>query len=141
MIVHWVAERSKLVIVSIMFFRAIMNITEEFNRQKITEIKDKLIYDIEQINKGIYLNQTDSQTDYMNEIVICSDEIQSLRNKGVYNALIKKLEEEWKQIFNLVKNYDMAVKKFNACHKEKIKTFKERTGGIIYENFSEYFPY
>ena len=37
------------------FFRAIMNITEEFNRQKITEIKDKLIYDIEQINKGIYL--------------------------------------------------------------------------------------
>ena len=141
MIVHWVAERSKLVIVSIMFFRAIMNITEEFNRQKITEIKDKLIYDIEQINKGIYLNQTDSQTDYMNEIVICSDEIQSLRNKGVYNALIKKLEEEWKQIFNLVKNYDMAVKKFNACHKEKIKTFKERTGGIICENFSEYFPY
>ena len=118
-----------------------MNITEEFNRQKITEIKDKLIYDIEQINKGIYLNQTDSQTDYMNEIVICSDEIQSLRNKGVYNALMKKLEEEWKQIFNLVKNYDMAVKKFNACHKEKIKTFKERTGGIIYENFSEYFPY
>lgn len=67
-----------------------MNITEEFNRQKITEIKDKLIYDIEQINKGIYLNQTDSQTDYMNEIVICSDEIQSLRNKGVYNALMKK---------------------------------------------------
>ena len=64
-----------------MFFRAIMNITEEFNRQKITEIKDKLIYDIEQINKGIYLNQTDSQIDYMNEIVICSDEIQSLRNK------------------------------------------------------------
>ena len=124
-----------------MFFRAIMNITEEFNRQKITEIKDKLIYDIEQINKGIYLNQTDSQTDYMNEIVICSDEIQSLRNKGVYNALMKKLEEEWKQIFNLVKNYDMVVKKFNACHKEKIKTFKERTGGIIYENFSEYFPY
>ena len=118
-----------------------MNITEEFNRQKITEIKDKLIYDIEQINKGIYLNQTNIQTDYMNEIVICSNEIQSLRNKGIYNALMKKLEEEWKQIFNLVKNYDIAVKKFNACHKKKIKTFKERTGGIIYENFSEYFPY
>ena len=47
MIVHWVAERSKLVIVSVMFFKVIMNITEEFNRQKITEIKDKLIYDIE----------------------------------------------------------------------------------------------
>ena len=96
-----------------------MNITEEFNIQKITEIKDKLIYDIEQINKGIYLNQTNIQTDYMNEIVICSNEIQSLRNKGIYNALMKKLEEEWKQIFNLVKNYDIAVKKFNACHKKK----------------------
>ena len=91
--------------------------------------------------KEFILNQTDSQADYMNEIVICSDEIQSLRNKGVYNALMKKLEEEWKQIFNLVKNYDMAVKKFNAFNKEKIKTFKERTRGIICENFSEYFPY
>ena len=118
-----------------------MNITEEFNRQKITEIKDKLIYDIEQINKGIYLNQTNSQTDYMKEIITCSNEIQNLRNKGVYNTLMKKLEEEWKQIFNLVKKYDMAVKKFNACHKEKIKAFKERTGVIICENFSEYFPY
>ena len=44
--------------------------------------------------KEFILNQTDSQADYMNEIVIYSDEIQSLRNKGVYNALMKKLEEE-----------------------------------------------
>ena len=55
----------------------------------------------------------------MKEIITCSNEIQSLRNKGIYNALMKKLEEEWKQIFNLVKNYDIAVKKFNACHKKK----------------------
>ena len=77
----------------------------------------------------------------MKEIITCSNEIQNLRNKGVYSTLMKKLEEEWKQIFNLVKNYDIAVKKFNVCHKEKIKTFKERTRGIICENFSEYFPY
>ena len=57
----------------------------------------------------------------MKKIITCSNEIQNLRNKGVYNTLMKKLEEEQKQIFNLVKNYDIAVKKFNACHKEKIK--------------------
>lgn len=118
-----------------------MIIKEEFNRQKITEIKDKLIYDIEQINKGIYLNQTNIQTDYMNEINKVNYLIQELRKKSIFNSNVEKLEEEWKQIFNLVKNYDMVVKKFNACHKKKIKTFKERTGGIIYENFSEYFPY
>lgn len=116
-------------------------IYEEFNRQKITEIKDKLVFDIGQINKGIYLNQTNEQTDYMKEIITCSNEIQKLRTIGVYNSLMKKLEEEWKQVFNLVKNYDITVKKFNACHKEKIKTFKERTGGVIYENLSEYFSY
>ena len=77
----------------------------------------------------------------MKEIITCSNEIQNLRNKGVYSTLMKKLEEEWKQIFNLVKNYDIAGKKINVCHKEKIKTFKERTRGIICENFSEYFPY
>lgn len=62
----------------------------------------------------------------MEEIITCSNEIQSLRNKGIYNALMKKLEEEWKQIFNLVKNYDIAVKKFNACHKKKNKNLQRK---------------
>ena len=72
-----------------------MIIKEEFNRQKITEIKDKLIYDIEQINKGVYLNQTDSQTDsqtdYMNEINKVNYLIQELSKKSIFNSNVEKL--------------------------------------------------
>lgn len=121
-----------------------MILSEEFNRQKITEIKDKLVYDIGQINKGAYLRQSDIQTDYMKEILNVNYLVQGIRNKNIYNNDVKKLEREWSDIYKLVKEYNIAVKKFNASHKEKLQTFEDRTGGTIYENIKEtpmYFPY
>ena len=116
-------------------------LTEEFNRQKMSDIKDKLLYDISQINKGIYLNPTEKQTDYMKEILSANFLVQELRKRNILNSEVKILEKEWEDIYKLVKEYDIAVKKFNASHSKKIKNFVERVGGMIVEHFSEYFPY
>lgn len=126
-----------------------MNLLLEFNRNDLSNAKDKLLQDIESIKKGNKLTIGELQTRWMSAIGDCSDLLQKCRKAQLkkslskeQNELVKKLEDEWKMIYPICKEYESLIPLYNRKFpNNKLQTFKERIGKILIESKNEYFDY
>lgn len=87
-----------------------MNLLLEFNRNDLSDARDKLLQDIEIIKSGHSLEMGQLQTRWMTAIEECSELIQKCRNMQLNgtltkkeNELLKRLENEWKIIYPICK--------------------------------------
>lgn len=122
---------------------------EKLNREDLSNAKDKLIFDINEIKNGKQMNMGALQTRWMEAIGECSEYLQKCRKaqlKGILNSeqnkKIKILEDEWKEIYRIAKEYENLLPVYNRNYpNNKLQTFKERTGKILIENIFEIFNY
>lgn len=122
----------------------------EFNRRDFSNAKDKLLDDIKRIKNGDSLNMGEIQTRWMSAISQCSVMIQNIRNKQQKNnyftseekEMIKKLENEWKDVYKICRQYEMLLPRYNAIYQNnRLQTFLERTGIELTEELINYFDY
>ena len=126
-----------------------MNLLLEFDRNDLSNARDKLLQDIETIKSGHSLEMGHLQTRWMTAIGECSELIQKYRNMQLNgtmtkkeNELLKKLEAEWKIIYPICKKYESLLPSYNRNFpNKKLQTFKERTGKILIEDEIKYFNY
>ena len=126
-----------------------MNLLLEFNRNDLSDARDKLLQDIETIKSGHSLEMGQLQTRWMTAIEECSELIQKCRNMQLNGTLtkkgkwiIKKTRKRMENNLSYLQKYESLLPNYNRNFpNKKLQTFKERTGKVLIENKTKYFNY
>ena len=124
-----------------------MKIILEDLRNDISDIQEKLRFDIQRIKNGEVLHISKNYTILLKEIENFQNVVQKVRfamMKPVSNDFRKKakmLETEWRDVFDLIKQYDNQVLIYNKSNQNKLQKIEDRIQSKIYKSVETYFDY
>lgn len=124
-----------------------MKIILEDLRNDISDIQEKLRFDIQRIKNGEVLHINQNYTILLKEITNFQNVVQKVRfamMKPASNDFRKKakmLETEWRDVFDLIKQYDNQVVIYNQNNQNKLQKIEDRIQSKIYKSVETYFDY